>query len=43
MLRSQEMVGKLLALGDVWSEEPAMNVLLNLAFMEMSLLWKQYH
>lgn len=43
MLSSQEIVGKLLALGDVWSEEPAADMLLNLASMEMSLLRKQYH
>lgn len=43
MLSSQEIVSKLLALGDIWSEEPAMNMLLNLAFMDMSPHRKQDH
>jgi len=41
MLSSQEIVSKLLARGDIWSEEPAMNMLLNLAFMDMSPHRKQ--
>ena len=43
MLSSQEIVSKLLARGDIWSEEPAMNMLLNLAFMDMSPHRKQDH